>query len=31
VKTDFGYKKIERKNAATQQDILWTTQAQLFF
>jgi hypothetical protein len=31
VKTDFGYKKIERLNAATQQDILWTTQAQLFF
>jgi hypothetical protein len=31
VKTDLGYKVTERKNAATQKDILWTTQGQLFF
>jgi hypothetical protein len=31
VKTEVSFKKTERKNLATQKDILWTTQAQLFF
>jgi hypothetical protein len=31
VKSDFGYKQTKRLNAATQTDLVWTTQAQLFF
>jgi hypothetical protein len=31
VKTDFGYRRTERKAETTLKDIIWTTQAQLFF
>jgi hypothetical protein len=31
LKTDFGYRRTELKNEPTKKDIIWTTQAQVFF
>lgn len=31
LKTDFGYRYAQHREEATQKDLLWTTQAQLFF